>query len=455
MPAPFKVNRFLLDVGIDTGLAVFALWLSTLIRPLLPFGRRLREADVDWPVYLLVALVWAAVFPHFNLYVQRPHRLRHTFGALVLATGIALLIMAGALYLTFRELSRLQFITFGLITLVLLSAAHLGRAVRRRRQDEQWRVLIVGASELGKALAERLTAQPSRVRVIGFLDDARPAGSLVCAGVTALGKVDDAARIADEQSVDEVILALPREHYPRLLELIADLEALPIQLSLAPDVLDLAWFLTRVEDLNGVPVLRLRQSPLDGPIRAVKRLMDLLIGATMLVCTLPLMALIAIAIKLDSPGPALIRQTRIGEGGRPFQMYKFRTMRVGAEHPLPAGSYHKRPNDPRVTRLGRWLRRYSLDELPQLFNVLKGEMSLVGPRPELPWLVERYQTWQRRRFAVPPGMTGWWQINGRSERPMHLHVEDDLHYIRNYSLWLDLVILVRTIPVVLSGRGAF
>jgi lipopolysaccharide/colanic/teichoic acid biosynthesis glycosyltransferase len=116
---------------------------------------------------------------------------------------------------------------------------------------------------------------------------------------------------------------------------------------------------------------------------------------------------------------------------------------------------HKRPNDPRVTRIGRVLRRYSIDELPQLVNVLRGEMSLVGPRPELPWLVDCYESWQRHRFAVPPGMTGWWQVNGRSDRPMHLNVEDDLYYIRNYSLWLDIIILLRTIPVVLSGKGAY
>jgi len=185
--------------------------------------------------------------------------------------------------------------------------------------------------------------------------------------------------------------------------------------------------------------------------------MDLVVSAGLLITCGPLMLLIAILIKLDSPGPAIIRQQRVGENGRLFEMLKFRTMRAGEEQRVPklTDGLHKRPRDPRVTRLGRFLRRYSLDELPQLINVLKGEMSLVGPRPELPWLVERYESWQRRRFAVPPGMTGWWQVNGRSERPMHLHVEDDLYYIRNYSLWMDLVILLRTVPAVLSGRGAF
>jgi lipopolysaccharide/colanic/teichoic acid biosynthesis glycosyltransferase len=173
--------------------------------------------------------------------------------------------------------------------------------------------------------------------------------------------------------------------------------------------------------------------------------------------------LVALAIKLDSPGPALFVQERIGENGQPFEMFKFRSMVAGAERMnnsvAPQGRddviVHKAPNDMRVTRVGRFIRRTSLDELPQLLNVLRGEMSLVGPRPELPWLVENYEIWQRRRFAVPPGMTGWWQINGRSDRLMHMHTEDDLYYIQNYSPLLDLQILWRTIGVVVRGRGAY
>jgi len=319
-------------------------------------------------------------------------------------------------------------------------------------------VLIVGASQPGRDLAERIAATAAgKVVVAGFLDDQQPAGAEICPGLRVLGCTDQVVPVANALSICEVVLALPRDSQPRTLALIAELEALPVQVSLVPDVLDLAWFMTRVEDLNGIPILRLRESPLDGPARAIKRLMDLLIGAGLLIVCSPLMLIIAVLIKADSPGPAFIRQQRVGENGRLFQMLKFRTMRAGEEqHPGRwTGELHKRPNDPRVTRLGRFLRRYSLDELPQLINVLKGEMSLVGPRPELPWLVDRYESWQRRRFAVPPGMTGWWQVNGRSERPMHLHVEDDLYYIRNYSLWLDFIILLRTVPAVLSGRGAF
>jgi lipopolysaccharide/colanic/teichoic acid biosynthesis glycosyltransferase len=178
---------------------------------------------------------------------------------------------------------------------------------------------------------------------------------------------------------------------------------------------------------------------------------------------LPLMGLIALAIKLDSPGPVLFRQARVGENGELFHMLKFRSMVVNAEQLQTAVNevdadghlIHKREDDPRVTRVGRFIRRWSLDELPQFFNVLKGEMSLIGPRPELPWLVEKYEPWQRKRFAVPQGLTGWWQVNGRSDKMMHLHTDEDLYYIQNYSLWLDIYILLKTPWVILRGKGAF
>lgn len=487
MSVPVKTNRLLMAIGLDLGLTLASLWLSTQLRLWLPFGRELNEpsAALGWPVYALTALVWLVVLAQFNLYSRRRARLREESRALTLAALTALLILAGALYLSFRQVSRLQFIYFGAVNIALLNAAHAARFVRRRSGagDDRWRVLIVGAAGAGRELAERMTRSTAgEASLIGFLDDHLPPGAEVCAGARVLSRVDQAPRIAAEQGVCEIILALPRESHARTLSLVADLEALPVQVSLVPDVLDLAWFMTRVEDLNGIPILRLRESPLNGPARAIKRVMDLALASALLLACSPLLALIAALIRLDSPGPVIIRQQRVGENGRLFNMFKFRTMWAGEEQrsrgaeergvgstgsastDSAAGAreqggegavLHKRRDDPRVTRLGRFLRRYSLDELPQLINVLKGEMSLVGPRPELPWLVDRYESWQRRRFAVPPGMTGWWQINGRSDRPMHLHVEDDLYYIRNYSLWLDVTILLRTLPAVLSGRGAF
>jgi lipopolysaccharide/colanic/teichoic acid biosynthesis glycosyltransferase len=175
------------------------------------------------------------------------------------------------------------------------------------------------------------------------------------------------------------------------------------------------------------------------------------------------MALCSLMILLEDGSPILFHQKRAGENGRLFDMLKFRTMVKNAEElqsqveqrDSNGNLIHKTKDDPRVTRMGRFLRRFSLDELPQLFNILAGTMSLVGPRPEMPYLVDKYQPWQRKRFAVPPGLTGWWQVNGRSDKPMHLHTEDDLYYIQNYSIWLDLQIMVRTIWVVLIGKGSY
>lgn len=184
---------------------------------------------------------------------------------------------------------------------------------------------------------------------------------------------------------------------------------------------------------------------------ALKRAVDVLLSLMALLCLSPLFPLLAWLIRRDSPGPAIFRQERIGQHGRPFVMYKFRTMYVEA----PKYAYKPRDgNDPRITPLGRFLRRTSLDEIPQFFNVLKGEMSLVGPRPEQPFIVEAYEPWQQRRLLVKPGLTGWWQINGRSDKPMHQHVEYDLYYVDHQSLLLDLKILFKTIPVVLSRAGA-
>ena len=192
--------------------------------------------------------------------------------------------------------------------------------------------------------------------------------------------------------------------------------------------------------------------------RSFKRFIDVAVALVLLIAVAAGLLLIAIVIRLDSPGPVLFRQTRIGKCGRPFVIYKFRSMfhnsRTAAANPCSDRSLKAR-NDPRVTRVGRLLRRTSLDELPQLFNVLRGDMSLVGPRPELPEIVATYEPWQHDRHRVLPGLSGWWQIHGRSDKPMHQHTELDIYYVRHVSFLLDVYILLRTLVVVLAGRGAF
>jgi lipopolysaccharide/colanic/teichoic acid biosynthesis glycosyltransferase len=195
----------------------------------------------------------------------------------------------------------------------------------------------------------------------------------------------------------------------------------------------------------------------------IKRAFDLFFGLVAIILTLPIMAFSVLMVFLEDGFPVIFRQTRVGKDGQLFEIFKIRTMVKNAEQlqnqveqrDADGNLVRKTKDDPRVTRLGRLLRRFSLDELPQLFNVLGGTMSIVGPRPEIPYLAEKYEPWQRKRFEVLPGITGWWQVNSRSDRPMYLHIEDDLYYIENYSIWLDLQIIVRTIWVVLTGKGAY
>jgi exopolysaccharide biosynthesis polyprenyl glycosylphosphotransferase len=275
--------------------------------------------------------------------------------------------------------------------------------------------------------------------------------------------MDDLESAVQARRVEELWIALPARAHERLNQIVTAAERLPVRIKIAPDYFSMALVRARPEIFGGLPLIGLRDPVIEGAPRLIKRLFDLVIGGLSLVAGAVPMAMIAMLIRSDTPGPVLFRQKRVGENLRPFEMFKFRTMVPEAEglsqavavHQVDGSVVHKQKDDPRVTRMGRFLRRYSLDELPQLFNVLKGDMSLVGPRPELPWLVDLYQPWQRKRFAVPQGLTGWWQVNGRSDRPMHMNTEDDLYYVYNYSLWLDILILARTPWVVLLGKGAF
>lgn len=278
-----------------------------------------------------------------------------------------------------------------------------------------------------------------------------------------LGSLTNLMGIVNEYGVDEVVVAVTREREQEITPLILDLQTAPVNIRIVPDYFDLFFPRAQIEDFSSVPLITLKEPTLYPFQRFVKRCFDLAVGSLLLLGSLPLMALIAVAIRLDSPGPVVFRQARVKEGMDQFTMYKFRTMTRDAEERQgevieqddQGNIVHKHPDDPRVTKVGRFLRRTSMDELPQLFNVLKGDMSLVGPRPEMPWLVEMYEPWQRRRFEVPQGLTGWWQVTREVDSLMHLHVEDDLYYIRNYSIFLDIRILLLTAGIVISGRGAY
>jgi exopolysaccharide biosynthesis polyprenyl glycosylphosphotransferase len=452
----------------DLGCVLAALRLAEALRVRLGLGEPVpaTAAQVPGAVDLMAVVVFAVVLPMAGLYdPRRIVRAVDEAERAVLGVLVAALVLAGALFLSYREVSRLVFVYFvGLSLLLLLGYRALVRLLYRvvpLGERKPVKALVVGAGPRGREAARVL--QASGVPVAGLVDDDPTRRGMVLEGHPVLGGLDDIPGLVERHGITDVLLALPRSSQQGMANLVVRLWRLPLRVHLVPDMYDLGIARMQVGDLGGLTVIGLREPAIDGFQRVVKRLMDLVLGTLILLAALPVMAAIAVAIHLESPGPVLFRQRRVGENGRLFTMYKFRTMVHDAEarqHEVntytPDGRVvHKRPDDPRVTRLGRWLRRFSLDELPQLFNVLRGEMSLVGPRPELPWIVERYEPWQYQRLAVPQGMTCWYVVNGRSEVPMHLNTQEDLRYIREFSLFTDLKILWKSIGAVLKRRGAF
>jgi exopolysaccharide biosynthesis polyprenyl glycosylphosphotransferase len=457
----------------DLLLTLLSLYLAVHLRTELPWGRNLPPhlASVPWGIYLVVALMWGIVFQFFSVYApSRRTRAIDEVQQIIVAVLTSVVLLAGILYLSYREVSRLLFLYFAAIDLValvfhrLLLRMFLSYAGGSTSATS--RVLIVGMGRVGQELARQLRERSwSGLDVVGCLDDDPEKLGKTFEGVRVLGKIEDVENVVKANGVDEVIITLPAAAHSKIEKLVLKLLGAPVSVRIVPDMLDLAFSRASLEDFGGIPLIGLRDPAITGFQRLVKRTFDLVLSVTLLFLLWPLLLLIAIAIKATSPGgPIIFKQKRVGENGKFFMMYKFRTMVPNAEQmaleKLQQGDrehfeWHKRPDDPRVTPLGRILRHTSLDELPQLFNVIKGEMSLVGPRPELPYIVAHYEPWQYKRFSVPPGITGWWQVNGRSERAMHLHTEDDLYYIQNYSPWLDLVILWRTIGAVIKGRGAY
>jgi exopolysaccharide biosynthesis polyprenyl glycosylphosphotransferase len=378
-------------------------------------------------------------------------------------------VFAGVAYFFFRSLSRYLFVYFFFLALLLLFTWRLILRLVFRVQRSGWpretrRVLIVGAGEVGHRVGEALQEHAwTGLELVGYVDDDPAKSDNRHVGWPVLGTVDNAAEVVQTRDIQEVVVALPLYAHQRVRDLVQELRDTRAQIRIIPDYFDLAHVKTGVEEFGGLPLVSLREPAMDEFQRLTKRIFDMIVGSVGLLLAAPVMLVTSVLIKLDSPGPALFRQERLGENGRHFFMYKFRSMVSNAEERFDeviARDEHgqliyKRADDPRVTRVGQLLRRTSLDELPQLLNVLKGEMSLVGPRPELPWVLEEYEPWQFQRFAVPQGMTGWWQVNGRSDKPMHLHTEEDLYYIKNYSLVLDVLILWKTIGVVLMREGAY
>ncbi len=448
----------------DILIVIGALALSSYLRLTIDLGADALTSPAfatPAPLYAIAPALWLFAFHQAGVYRPQGVRFRPAARRLIAGHVIAGLLFFGALYLTFRDYSRLQAVYLIALTLsgTLLHRAVLRLFANRLRHmiNTPRRIAIIGVGESAAAIGDRIAPfADAGLLLIGYIAPSPGAIRAPALEGQVLGRLDELRELVTRHRIDEILIDAPWFE-PATAELAhhvtSVLETSPVNIRLAHDYSNLAYFRATSEDFNDITLISLREAILSPAQRVLKRFFDIGFSLLVLLLTAPLFPLIAIAIRLDSPGEIIFRQQRIGQHGKPFIIYKFRTMRSGEPEPLP--SAHKRPDDPRVTRVGRFLRRTSLDELPQFINVLRGEMSVVGPRPEQADLAQHYQPWQRKRLEVPQGITGWWQINGRADRPLQQHTEDDLFYVRNYSIWLDIRIILRTILTLISGRGAY
>jgi exopolysaccharide biosynthesis polyprenyl glycosylphosphotransferase len=449
-----------LHVATDT-LLVSLGWLAAYgIRYVMaePIGRAINPFDFYLRALPLVVVPWIATCWWFGIYrSRRTQTAVDELSKLLRGATLGLFVLA-AVGFFFKELE------FG--RLVVLASAGMNLAFQgasrmffhrvernlRRSGSSDLRVLIVGTGVPAIRLLQKLQDHPEDgYRVIGLLDDAEELPEKDVAGIPVLGHVDELREVAIRHEAEEIFIALPSLGHTRMLSLVLACEDLGITFRVVTNLFEVLTAGSQLDLIDDLPLVRLgleRVHPLYEPC---KRVFDLVCASVGLVLAAPLLAWVALRLWRSGVSPWFVHE-RIGRDGRPFRMIKLRTLRsdVGSYEEAPRGS-----DDPRITPYGRWLRATSIDEVPQLWNVLRGEMSIVGPRPEMPFVVERYDAWQRRRLAVKPGITGLWQILGRKDLPMHENLQYDFYYIRNRSLALDASILLRTAGAVWSRRGAF
>lgn len=454
--------------GLDVLAIIAAVSAAGWIRLKLPVGIPLVE--LPWFFAFLFAALSAYLLVFLALSVYTPDRYytpAEEFRLLGTACLVSVLTLSGLVYFTIRDTSRLFVGQFFVMHIFLVFGWRILYFWLRRSQGQglfhKTRVLLAGSGSTAQIALERLDQlSGSDLQVVGYITDE---GKELPGYISApfLGNLNDADRLVTENKIDNLLIALPPSEYEKVERLVNSLLESTCSLWVVPDYYNLLIYGAHVRELGSLPMISLRSPTLTPNQRLFKRLFDVIAACLALLMLSPLLICTAIVIRIESKGPILFKQKRAGENGKLFDMYKFRSMVADAEKRQQevvrkdenGQIHHKNPDDPRITRVGHFLRRSSIDELPQLINVLKGEMSIVGPRPEMPWLVEMYEPWQRKRFAVPQGITGWWQVNGRSDKPMHLNIEYDIYYIQNYSLLLDLQIILRTPWAILLGKGAF
>ena len=466
---------YLVDLAL-TSLAFFgAFFLRDLVLPIIfpdRFPTGLFPLREYLKIYPVVLIIWSILlFSYHSYHSHRTISLRREMLTVFRVVILGNVLLATLAYLLpLRQLSRAWFILFALLSALMIvvekiSLRVIARYVRAKGLNYRT-VLIVGTGR--RAIDVARVVEDHKYwgyKILGFVSDGHrlPNG---WARYRVYGTVPEIRTLLERgefpEIVDEIVFAVTRKKLDEMKQIFLLCEELGIRARVAMNFFQNRLARLEVEELEGIPFLTFTTTPSNETQLAAKRLLDVAISLVLLGLSAPVILLAALAIKLSSPGSVLFKQQRIGLNGRTFTLYKFRTMIADAHERLSevshlnemTGPVFKAKGDPRVTSVGRIMRRFSLDELPQLWNVLKGDMSLVGPRPPIPEEVRSYHRWQRRRLSMKPGLTCLWQVNGRNNVDFDRWMQMDLQYIDNWSPSLDLKILLRTIPAVLLGRGA-
>ena len=418
---------------------------------------------------ILIVPLYILLYYAFNLYTpKRVQGRRLEFSNIVLANTVGLLILMAGFFLALsyseqlKNFSRSMFIYFFMINIVLEEIERLMiraflRSIRKNGYNQK-HILLVGYSKAAEQYIDRIKQNPQwGYNIRGILDDNIARGTMY-KGVKVIGSVGNLSYILPENKLDEIAITLGLEEYYKLEKIVAECEKSGVHTKFIPDYGNIIPTRPYTEDLLGLPVINIRYVPLSNTFNAlIKRLTDIIGSIICIIIFSPIMLTSAVLVKMTSKGPLIFKQERVGLHNKPFQMYKFRTMYVQTEEEERKGWTQK--NDPRVTSVGRFLRKTSLDEFPQLFNVLKGDMSIVGPRPERPQYVEKFREEIPRymiKHQVRPGMTGWAQVNGyRGDTSIRKRIEHDLYYIENWTLGLDIKILFLTVFKGFINKNAY
>jgi exopolysaccharide biosynthesis polyprenyl glycosylphosphotransferase len=459
-------------LAMDAVMVAASFYLSWVLRYRFEIGPEIEEFNyVPFSVFapLLLWLVPVSLLQFAGRGLYRHRRGTEWFDeipSVFNGTALAVIsLLAGVLLLRYPATSRLTFVlAWPLATLFVVAGRALvqvATSALHQRGVGVERVLVVGGNNLGRIIMQSLAGRAHLgYRVVGFVDDDR-LGDF--GRFRHLGGLDDVERLAEKEQIDQIIVALPAASHAAILRIVDHCRQGQVSFKLVPDLYEMSLSWVDVDTVSGIPLIGLKDVSIQGWNAFTKRALDVALSGLALLLLSPVMAVIALLIRLESPGPIVYRHTRIGRNRQPFTMYKFRSMRQDADRQRTAlverqegdNRLFKDRSDPRRTRVGAVMRRWSLDELPQFWNVFVGDMSVVGPRPQIPPEVANYEDWHYKRLAVSPGLTGLWQVSGRSELTFDEMVIYDIYYIENWTLGLDFRILLRTIPAVLHGRGAF